>query len=484
MPEPKNEAKQPYSSVPQQEEHEGASDNQPFEEFDIESVYEGDRDDEDQVEELGTSSMKMAFMNMANSILGAGIIGQAFAFKNCGLIGGIVVMIFLAVLIDWTLRLIVVNAELSKTRSYQDTVNYCYGRNGKLLLLFSISLFAVGGCMAFAVIIGDTIPHVLKAFIPKSVTEDKTFGWIFSRNAIITIFLSCISYPLSLNRDISKLAKASGFALVGMLIIIILTMIRAPLVSSDLKAPLTKPEWTVNYNIFQGISVISFALVCHHNTIFIYNSMRNATVKKFAKLTHIACIISMICCSVIAINGLLNFGDKTKGNLLNNFRSDDKLINVARFCFGLNMLTTFPLEVFVVRDVIKDLMLSSGLANGSTAHLELGTKQHIIITSILVFVPMIVALFTCNLGMILELIGATSASLMAYIIPPFCYIKLSWDDADYRNMNKSNKRHFIMFKIVPSICCIIFGFTVMFISSFMTIRASINNPDSGHCVED
>ena len=45
---------------------------------------------------------------------------------------------------------------------------------------------------------------------------------------------------------------------------------------------------------------------------------------------------------------------------------------------------------------------------------------------------MSVALFTCNLGMILELVGATSASLMAYIIPPLCYLKLSWNQVDYK----------------------------------------------------
>jgi len=30
---------------------------------------------------------------------------------------------------------------------------------------------------------------------------------------------------------------------------------------------------------------------------------------------------------------------------------DDVLINVARLCFGLNMFTTLPLEVFVCREV-------------------------------------------------------------------------------------------------------------------------------------
>ena len=79
------------------------------------------------------------------------------------------------------------------------------------------------------------------------------------------------------------------------------------------------------------------------------------------------------------------------------------------------MLTTFPLEIFVVRDVLKEIILAKKASvDGSTADLELSSKQHFFITSFLVFSSMSVALFTCNLGMILELVGATSASLMAY----------------------------------------------------------------------
>lgn len=437
-------------------------------------------------ENTGTSSMRMAFMNMANSILGAGIIGQPFAFRNSGLIGGTIVMVLLTFLIDWTLRLIVINAQMAQTRSYQDTVNYCYGRWGRILLLVSISSFAYGGCMAFCVIIGDTIPHVLKLVLPKSITDPKSsvIGWLFERNVIICVFTTCISYPLSLNKDISKLAKASGFALFGMLIIVIVTVVRGPFADASLKAALTKAQWTINLNIFQGISVISFALVCHHNTIFIYNSLKNATVSKFAKLTHWACAISMCFCLLMGVSGLLNFGANTKGNILNNFKSNDTWANVARFCFGLNMLTTFPLEIFVVRDVLKDIVLSAE-DSGSTAHMELSNKQHFIITSILVFTSMSVSLFTCNLGMILELIGATSASLMAYIIPPLCYLKLNYDQVDYKKAPKEEKRHFIIWKAVPSILCTLFGFAVMFISSYKTIANNINSTDSdSYCVVD
>lgn len=487
---------QSYVSIPQINNNNNSDDGQlQDEEFELQSLssldYENSTTDrvgqEDQNEaesQEGKSSMNMAFMNMANSILGAGIIGQPFALKNCGLIGGIIVLIFLSLLIDWTLRLMVMNAEISQTRSYQDTVNYCFGKYGKIVLLFTISSFAYGGCMAFCVIIGDTIPHVLKAFIPDSITASSSvIGWMFRRNTIIVIFTTCISYPLSLNRDISKLAKASGFALIGMLIIVLLTVVRGPFTDNELKAPLTKLEWTVNINIFQGISVISFALVCHHNTIFIYNSLRNATLARFAKLTHIACAVSMICCFVMGVNGFLNFGDNTKGNILNNFRSDDNWINLARFCFGLNMLTTFPLEIFVVRDVLKEVVFANHKTQGgSTSHLELSSRQHFIITSLLVFTSMAVSLFTCNLGIILELIGATSASLMAYIIPPLCHLKLSWTRTDYKNAGFADRREFIIWKLVPCIACTTFGFLVMFISSYMSIITNMKDADGGHCI--
>ncbi|EGW32069.1 uncharacterized protein SPAPADRAFT_50664 [Spathaspora passalidarum NRRL Y-27907] len=492
IPPTQSDSKSGYLSVPQNAAlHNGDTGDLTHEEFELQTVDSLDFEVEgegslEQPEETGRSNMKMAFMNMANSILGAGIIGQPFAFKNSGLVGGIVVMILLTLLIDWTLRLIVKNSILSQTKSYQDSVNYCFGLAGKILLLVSICSFAYGGCMAFCVIIGDTIPHVLKAFIPKSITgPGSPIAWLFYRNTIIILFTACISYPLSLNRDISKLAKASGFALVGMLIIVILTIARAPFVSSELRAKLTLPEWTVNYNIFQGVSVISFALVCHHNTMFIYNSMKNATLPKFAKLTHISCIVSMIFCMIMGINGLLNFGDKTKGNLLNNFRSDDNWINIARFCFGLNMLTTFPLEIFVVRDVLKEIILAKHASQGSIAELELSSRQHFFITTFLVFSSMSVSLFTCNLGMILELIGATSASLMAFIIPPLCYFKLSWQQQDFVNCSPKDKRRFIIYKALPSVGCVVFGVLVMFISSFMTISQAVRHKgEEGHCVID
>lgn len=73
---------------------------------------------------------------------------------------------------------------------------------------------------------------------------------------------------------------------------------------------------------------------------------------------------------------------------------------------------------------------------------------HLIFTTSLVFTAMSMSLITCDLGAVFELVGATSACALAYILPPLCYIKLS-------------KRSW---KTVPAVVCTIFGFVVMFIS--------------------
>ena len=50
---------------------------------------------------------------------------------------------------------------------------------------------------------------------------------------------------------------------------------------------------------------------------------------------------------------------------------------------------------------------------------------HLIFSTALVVSAMTLSLITCDLGAVFELIGATSACALAYVLPPLCYIKLS-----------------------------------------------------------
>lgn len=393
------------------------------------------------------SNLNMAFMNMANSIIGAGVIGQAYAVKQAGLVGGTFLLIILTFIIDWTIRLMVTNSKLSGMRTYQSTVKHCFGRTGEVIVSVAQLAFAFGGSIAYCVIIGDTLPHVMKALLPDSWQSNAFVHFMTGRTFFIVFCTAFISYPLSLNRHIGALAKASALALVSMIVIILTVVVRGPAVTPP-DAKMTLPLWTVNVGFFQAVSVISFAFVCHHNTLLIYNSLKTPTLSRFAKVVHWSTGVSMVACTILGLGGFLSFKDKTMGNILNNFPDDDIMANAARFCFGFNMITTLPLEIFVCREVVLEFLWP---------HTErYSTLQHASTATILIFSAMVIALTTCDLGIILELVGATSACSIAYILPAASFLKLS---------SKKNTHP----QKLMCWSCMIFGILVMVLSTTMTL---------------
>lgn len=206
------------------------------------------------------SGLKSAFMNMANSIIGAGIIGQPYAIRQAGLLAGILLLVGLTIVVDWTICLIVINSKLSGTSSFQGTVQHCFGRPGLIAISVAQWVFAFGGMVAFGVIVGDTIPHVLVAIWP-NLSAVPVVGLLTDRRVAIAVFVMGVSYPLTLYRDIAKLAKASTFALIGMLVIVSTVLIQGFFVPSESKGSFSTPLLTVNGGIFQAIGVISFGAV-------------------------------------------------------------------------------------------------------------------------------------------------------------------------------------------------------------------------------
>lgn len=171
-----------------------------------------------------------ATVNMANSILGAGIVGLPYSMRESGFVAGLVLLVGLSFLTDWTIRLIVLNAKLSGRITYIEIMEHCFGQNGKAAVSVFQFAFGFGGMCAFCVVIGDTIPHVLKMLFPSLAGT-----FLTNRQFVITFFTLAVSYPLSLYRNIEKLSKASAIALVSMIVIIIAVTVRGPAMPAELK---------------------------------------------------------------------------------------------------------------------------------------------------------------------------------------------------------------------------------------------------------
>ncbi|QRW21430.1 Transmembrane amino acid transporter protein [Rhizoctonia solani] len=396
-------------------------------------------------------NMLDSMFNMANSILGAGIIGLPYAVSQAGFVTGILLLVILAGVTDWTIRLIVRNAKLSGRTSYIDIMGHCYGSSGRAAVSFFQFAFAFGGMCAFGIIIGDTIPHVIRSIFP-TLSTVPVLSILTNRNFVVILCTACISYPLSLYRSIASLAKASTFALIGMLTIVGTVLFEEGRVSADLKgsqAPSIKYSF-IQPQIFQAIGVISFAFVCHHNSLLIYGSMRTPTMDRFDQVTHVAAGLSLVACLTMAIPAFLVFTDRTQGNVLNNFPQDDAVINIARFCFGANMVTTTPMELMVCREVIEEYFF---------AHEAFDQTRHVLFTTSILFASMAVALVTCDLGVMLEITGGASATALAFVFPALCYIKLLPAREPWNGRAK-----------LPAVLCAGFGILVLVLSVGLALQ--------------
>ena len=185
-----------------------------------------------------------------------------------------------------------------------------------------------------------------------------------------------------------------------MVIIVISVIIQSERVAPELRGDPTARFTFINKGIFQAIGVISFAFVCHHNSLLIYGDLRTPTLDRFALVTHISTAISFVSCLTLAVAGYVVFTDKTQGNILNNFPEDDLLINIARFCFGFNMFTTLPLELFVCREVRVEIVCDLCRAERVSwirrqvieqyffSHEPWNKQRHVLFTTVLLFSSM------------------------------------------------------------------------------------------------
>ncbi|GJJ06060.1 hypothetical protein Clacol_000248 [Clathrus columnatus] len=396
---------------------------------------------------LSGGGLLNSIANMSNSILGAGL---PYAVRNAGFFMGVFLLIVLCAITDWTIRLIVVNAKMSGRTSYIAIMHHCFGESGRAAVsLFQFSM-AFGGMCAFGIIIGDTIPHVILSLFP-NISNIPVLSLFASRQFVIAFCTITVSYPLSLYKDIHKLSRASGLALIGMSIIVISVIVEAEKVTPELRGS-SSPSVRFNFitpRITEAIGVISFAFVCHHNSLLIYGGLQTPTLDRFSFVTHISTIMSLAACLTLALPAYLVFTDKTRGNILNNFSQTDTLINVARFCFGLNMFTTFPLELSACEKVIEQYFFS---------HEPFNQHRHVLFTTSIAFAAMFLALITCDLGVMLEITGGVSATTLAYIFPAACYIKLLPSSVPWTSRTK-----------LPAVLCAAFGTIVMVLSLILAL---------------
>uniref|UniRef100_A0A8I5N6F4 Putative sodium-coupled neutral amino acid transporter 11 n=1 Tax=Papio anubis TaxID=9555 RepID=A0A8I5N6F4_PAPAN len=283
---------------------------------------------------------------------------------------------------------------------------------------------------------------ILLLFWVSYVTVDPENVFI-GRHFIIGLSTVTFTLPLSLYRNIAKLGKVSLIS-TG-LTTLILGIVMARAISLGPHIPKTEDAWVfAKPNAIQAVGVMSFAFICHHNSFLVYSSLEEPTVAKWSRLIHMSIVISVFICIFFATCGYLTFTGFTQGDLFENYCRNDDLVTFGRFCYGVTVILTYPMECFVTREVIANVFFGGNLSS----------VFHIVVTVMVITVATLVSLLIDCLGIVLELNGVLCATPLIFIIPSACYLKLSEEPRTHSDKIMS----YVMLPIGAAV--MVFGFVM------------------------
>ncbi|NWR52774.1 AVT2 protein, partial [Regulus satrapa] len=353
----------------------------------------------------GNSDLASAGFNIVNSIIGSGVIGLPYSMKEAGFPLGVLLLFVVGYITDYSIILLIKGGNLSSTKTYQDLVKKTYGLVGYLILSTLQFLYPFIAMISYNIITGDTITKVFQR-IP-GVGLDNV---LTDRHFIILLTTIIFTLPISLYRDIAKLGKVNHNSNGNLLNVCF--------------RPKSENAWIfAKSNAVQAIGVMSFAFICHHNSFLIYGSLEEPTLKNWSQVTHMSVALALLISVVFAACGYMTFTGYTEGDIFENYCRDDNLATFGRFCYGVTVILTFPLECFVTREVIANVFF----------HGNLSTVFHVVVTVVIIAVATGVSLVYDCLGIVLELNGVLSATPLVFIIPSACYLRLSkerWSHPD------------------------------------------------------
>ncbi|OEU09779.1 Aa_trans-domain-containing protein, partial [Fragilariopsis cylindrus CCMP1102] len=383
-----------------------------------------------------TSTISGACSNLVNSIVGAGIIGIPYALKESGLVSGILLLIVVGYFTTKSLQMIVDLATSSSQLkgkgvwTYNDLLELPYGLAGKNFVLISMFITAYGAMVAYLLIIKDTLPVILGLVND----ADESVGGFMERELVMIITSLFVCVPLSMQRDFSSLAYTSSVSVFADILLVVFVAIFAPIgdsvqnaggLGTVLSSSILNPG-----GFFIGFGVLTVAMCCQHSAFIVASSLDNPNPKRWSIVTSISLTISVICCLVLGVSGYLGFLDETSGDVLNNFGVASRQANIARGLLALTMFFTYPMEAFVARHVLVELIWGGDM-NGYTIQSKcfcgLLNRRHQV-TVLIYILTLMPALIVDDLGPVLSITGAIGGCSLAYIGPGLAYLGIYGDD--------------------------------------------------------
>jgi len=412
--------------------------------------------------------------------------GLPFALKEAGFLPGLVLLLGVAFLTDYSLRLLARLSTAHCVDSYQELVMRAFGLPGFVLVEVAQLAFAFGALVAYMLIIKDTAAVAIRDIAGMDQAWDG--------RVVLACVASVVVLPTCFLGSMDKLDRFSAVSMVGVIVLVCVVTVQR--FSLTVESSLSPVEQYVapHGNWLSAIGGFAFAFVCQHQLLLVLDSTRNPTRARVAVVVRSSLGAAVGLSAAMAVAGYTLFWEHTQGDILRAFEDAPFVVrpgaatpavalSVARVCLVVNMAFTYPAELMVCRHVIRAAIsklwrhrlwtqrgapvFDPEAADAVDRELAAATSGfpdwaiHVGVTLALFGTSLGLALALDDLGVVQELSGSVSAVLLAFVLPAACHLRLGSHDEDVEGLCSRDK--------LPSVVLLGIGLVVFVASTAQTL---------------
>ncbi|KAF3331454.1 sodium-coupled neutral amino acid transporter 2-like protein [Carex littledalei] len=385
-------------------------------------------DGEGGYDEFDGASFAGAVFNLSTTVVGAGIMALPATMKVLGLVPGLLMIVFGAILTESSIDLLIKFSRVCKAVSYGEVMGDTFGKVGKSLLQVCVVVNNVGVMIVYMIIIGDVLSGTSASGVHHFGVLEGWFGshWWNSRFVILLVTTLCVFTPLACFKRVDSLRYTSAISVALAVVFVVITagIAIVKLISGGISMPKLFPEVTdLNsvWNLFTAVPVLVTAYICHYNVHTIDNELDDSSQIKPIVRT------SLLLCSTVYITtsffGFLLFGENTLDDVLANFDSNlgipysSILDDAVRVSYTIHLMLVFPIIFHALRLNLDGLVFPSGRP------LSGDNRRFAGITAALLLVIFLAANFIPSIWDAFQFTGATAAVCIAFIFPAAITLK-------------------------------------------------------------
>ncbi|KAI9281066.1 transmembrane amino acid transporter protein-domain-containing protein [Sporodiniella umbellata] len=396
-------------------------------------------------EDQPSATITSCSINLANTILGTGMLAMPSALASVGLIPGIVLILYAGCTSGLGLYFLSQCATRVGHReaSFTSLSKLTWPKLGVFFDL-AIAVKCFGVAVSYLIIIGDLMPQVLLSFFHGSQDVEL----LMDRRFWISIFMVIAVGPLSYLRRLDSLKYTSLIALFAVVYLVAIVVYH--FISPNFPMPPAESIEYFNFStrIFGQLPVFIFAFTCHQNLFSVYNELEDNSEKSIVKVITTSIGSAGFIYEVVAVLGYLSFGKYVKGNIILEY-PQSYFVAGGRLAIVILVIFSYPLQAHPCRASLEK----------SLAHHTSHRKSHLILTTSILICSYLVAITISQLDIVLSFVGSTGSTSISFILPGLFYFKIFQKDPWYH------------WKRLVSLFLIVYGFLVMTVClSFNILR--------------